>query len=738
MNKQINDSTSITDIRDDIITEREENNLRLENNADQLLLNDQDLIRIENPEDDAQSALLFILERFGLTSERLYGFRNIPSMLDTILDPLGIMFEYSEDLHSHTKTGSEYILAFTRDNKAVALYPAARGYRYYCPSNSAKGRANKSYIEGLQNVCYIFSRPFITKNRISTTFISNVVHSLTIRDILSLLLATGLSTLLGLILPSVSKWVYNDYIGGMEKTWSALITAALIYLSAVFARSVISLIKSLLLTSAKLRISVEIQSAVMAKILHLPHTFFQNTSSGKISKRINSCSRLSDIILDISMDVLLNLAFSITYLVQLHAFTPVLFLPAFILLVIRVLASFISALCNKENESHLLDLDMEYTGFLIAAIRGIQKIKGLGAETFLYSRWADMYRKRLTLTYKQPFFLKYSSNILTAITTLTTIIILYVSLINELSGQDYLTFSASFSLIITVVASLTDIMKNILLTGFLCKNVEPVLKERNEETEALEYVRRLHGSIKAEDIRFSYEDTHGCLNGISFEIKKGEKVAIVGESGCGKSTLLKILLGMEIPTSGTIYYDGKDIQSLNMKSLRRCIGSVFQFSRLFPGTIADNIAFGNEDTADNDRIWEAADLAEIGDYIRSLPLKMETEISEANSSGFSGGQRQRILIARAIMGRPSVLFLDEATSALDNITQEKVLRNISSMNATIVMVAHRLSTVEHFDRILMLEDGRIAEEGTYQELMERNGKFAHLIQRQVANQKKVP
>ena len=110
---------------------------------------------------------------------------------------------------------------------------------------------------------------------------------------------------------------------------------------------------------------------------------------------------------------------------------------------------------------------------------------------------------------------------------------------------------------------------------------------------------------------------------------------------------------------------------------------------------------------------------------------METEISEANSSGFSGGQRQRILIARAVMGRPRVLFLDEATSALDNVTQEKVLQNISRMNATIVMVAHRLSTVEHFDRIIMLEGGRIAEEGTYQELMQNNGKFAHLVQRQV-------
>jgi ABC-type bacteriocin/lantibiotic exporter with double-glycine peptidase domain len=275
-------------------------------------------------------------------------------------------------------------------------------------------------------------------------------------------------------------------------------------------------------------------------------------------------------------------------------------------------------------------------------------------------------------------------------------------------------------------------MQNLFLTRFLSRNIAPIFTADTEENETLEYVRSLNGAIKAEDISFKYpDDSRGCLAGISLDIKKGEKIAIVGESGCGKSTLLKILLGMEKPDSGNVFYDGKTIKSLNLKSLRRCIGSVFQFSRLFPGTIADNIAFGNEEYANDDKIWEAADLAVIGDYIRKLPLTINTEISESNSSGFSGGQRQRLLLARAFFNHPKILILDEATSALDNITQKAVLENIRKMNATVIMVAHRLSTVENFDRIIMLEKGKIAEEGTYSALMEKNGHFAQLVRKQL-------
>ena len=208
-------------------------------------------------------------------------------------------------------------------------------------------------------------------------------------------------------------------------------------------------------------------------------------------------------------------------------------------------------------------------------------------------------------------------------------------------------------------------------------------------------------------------------------------MAIVGESGCGKSTLLKIIMGMEFPDSGIVYYDNKNIADLNLRSLRQKIGSVFQFSKLFPGTIYENLVFGCSETISEERAWEALDRACMGEYIRTLPLGLNTEISQSNSSGFSGGQRQRILIARALIRNPRVLILDEATSALDNITQKQVLDNIMELNCTILMVAHRLSTVINFDRIIMLKNGEIAEAGTYNELMKMKGLFAQLVEKQL-------
>ena len=228
--------------------------------------------------------------------------------------------------------------------------------------------------------------------------------------------------------------------------------------------------------------------------------------------------------------------------------------------------------------------------------------------------------------------------------------------------------------------------------------------------------------------RYSERDPY-VTDHLSMKIRAGEYVALVGKTGCGKSTLLRLMLGFEEPEKGSIFFDGKDMSRLDLKSLRHHIGVVTQDGGLFQGDIFSNITISAPHLGLKDA-WEAAEMAGIGDDIRAMPMGMQTIISEGQG-GISGGQRQRLMIARAIAPKPKILLFDEATSALDNKTQQQIARSLDSMKCTRIVIAHRLSTIRGCDRILLLDQGRIVEEGTYDELMAKNGDFAELVRRQL-------
>ena len=215
---------------------------------------------------------------------------------------------------------------------------------------------------------------------------------------------------------------------------------------------------------------------------------------------------------------------------------------------------------------------------------------------------------------------------------------------------------------------------------------------------------------------------------MSLKIRPGDYIAIVGRTGCGKSTLIRLLLGFETPERGAVYYDGKDVTTLDLGSLRRNIGVVTQDGGLFQGDVFSNITITAPDLT-LDEAWEAAETAGIAGDIRAMPMGMYTLISEGQG-GISGGQKQRLMIARAIAPKPKLLIFDEATSALDNKTQKQISESLDAMGCTRVVVAHRLSTIQHCDRIVVLDGGKIIEDGNYEELIARDGYFAELVRRQ--------
>lgn len=218
------------------------------------------------------------------------------------------------------------------------------------------------------------------------------------------------------------------------------------------------------------------------------------------------------------------------------------------------------------------------------------------------------------------------------------------------------------------------------------------------------------------------------IDDLTLKIRPGQYVAIVGRTGCGKSTLMRLMLGFETPQKGAIYYDGQDMQTLELKSLRRSIGAVMQDGKLFQGDIFSNITI-SAPWLTMDDAWEAAEMAGIADDIRRMPMGMHTLISEG-SGGISGGQRQRLMIARAVAAKPRILMFDEATSALDNLTQKQVSESLDCLKCTRIVIAHRLSTIRRCDRILVLDRGRIVEDGSYGELIAAGGLFAALVERQ--------
>ena len=323
----------------------------------------------------------------------------------------------------------------------------------------------------------------------------------------------------------------------------------------------------------------------------------------------------------------------------------------------------------------------------------------------------------------------------TAVSLIGTIILYYEAVRTNVSVADYYAFHTAYGMVSGAFMALAGIALNAALLKPIYEMVTPILETVPEVSEGKQVLTKLSGGIEINNVSFRYnENMPMVLDDLSLKIRSGQYVAIVGRTGCGKSTLMRLLLGFERPDKGAIYYDGKDMNTIDLKSLRRKVGVVMQDGKLFQGDVYSNIVI-SAPWLTLDDAWEAAELAGIAEDIRHMPMGMNTLISEG-SGGISGGQRQRLMIARAIAPKPKILMFDEATSALDNLTQKRVSESLEALKCTRIVIAHRLSTIRQCDRIIVLDQGKIIEDGTYQELIDRGGFFAELVARQQLDEEK--
>ena len=474
---------------------------------------------------------------------------------------------------------------------------------------------------------------------------------------------------------------------------------------------------------------IGVQAAVMNRIMSLPVTFFRQYSSGELQQRASYVQSLCSLLLNTIGSLGLTSVFSLLYLGQIFAFAPALVIPSLCVTLATLASTLVTTFAQMKISRERMETSAKTSGLTHSIITGIQKIKLAGAEKRLFVRWANQYSKEAALEYNPPVFLKLNSTITLTISLAGSMLLSYLAVASHVSVANYYAFNAAYGMVSGAFLSVAGIATTLANIKPTLEMARPIMEAVPESPEGKEIVTDIRGNIELANVSFRYDESMPwVLDSLSLRVKAGEYLAIVGPTGCGKSTLLRILLGFEAPQKGYVYYDRKDISKVDLKSLRRKIGVVMQDGKLFWGDIFSNIVVAAPQLTLEDA-WEAAEIASVADDIRAMPMGMHTIISEGQG-GISGGQRQRLLIARAVAAKPKVLMFDEATSALDNITQRKVSEAIDKLKCTRIVIAHRLSTIRHCDRIIVLDAGRIVEEGTYEELIAHGGFFADLVARQ--------
>lgn len=635
------------------------------------------------------------------------------------------------------------LVGYTReDHHPVALLPIkGNHYELFDPvglqtEEGAHGRVlvTEAIANTLDPVAFVFYRPLPSTNLNALSLLKFAFHKQG-KDWLTILLTGIVATLIGMLVPQATAALVDTVVPYGDR--ALLVQIGIGLLAAAFGAAIFQIAQAIATLRVETASDANLQAAVWDRLLKLRPSFYRQYATGDLNSRVSSITAIRRKLSGSALQGILAGAFALLNLGLLFYYSSVLAFVALFVALIIMGVTVLSGLVLVRKYRPLLEMQGKLYGLVVQLINGVSKLRIAGAEERAFATWGQRYGQQLRLTLSTQQLEDAVDVFNTVLPVLTTLILFWLAsqFINQSTGMglstgEFLAFSVAFGVFISGATSLSNTLVELLDVVPLWQRAQPILHAAPEVDLTKADPGKLSGTLKADRVNFRYSSEGPLiLDEISFEAQPGEFIALVGPSGSGKSTAMRLLLGFDMPESGSIYYDGQDLAGLDIVAVRRQFGVVLQTSRLSAGSIFENLAGGALISLEN--AWDAAEKAGLADDIRAMPMQMHTVVSEGGGN-LSGGQRQRLLIARSLAVNPKIMLMDEATSALDNRTQAIVTDSLNQLNVTRVVIAHRLSTIRDADRIYVIEAGRLAQQGNFDELIAQPGLFQQLAKRQLA------
>ncbi|MFF5044369.1 NHLP bacteriocin export ABC transporter permease/ATPase subunit [Streptomyces nigra] len=612
----------------------------------------------------------------------------------------------------------------------VALLWRRGGYVAVHPATGRETPVEKANAEEFEPRAVMFYRPLPDRPLGPLRLLRFSMRG-TGGDLVRLLLSGLVTVAIGALVPVATGKVLGEFVPKAQTGLIVQVCLA-VMISGVVAAAFM-LLQNLTILRLEGRIEAILQPALWDRLLRLPTKFFTERSTGELASQAMGISAIRRLLAGVGPVVAQSVTVGAMNLALLFWYSVPMAMAAIGMLVVIAAVFLGLGLWQVRWQRRLVVLSNKLNNQAFQTLRGLPKLRVAAAENYAYAAWAEEFARSRELE-QRVGRIKNLTAVLGAVylplCTLLMFMLLAGPARGSMSASAFLTFSTSVTMLLTSVTQLTGAFVSAVSALPLFQEIEPVLRAAPEVRSGSTRPGPLTGAIEARRLSFRYSDDGPLvLDDVSFEIRPGEFVAIVGPSGCGKSTLLRLLIGFDKPVSGSVLYDGQDLSALDQSAVRRQCGVVLQHAQPFTGSILDVIC-GTEPYTPEEAM-AAAEMAGLADDIRRMPMGLHTIVS--GSGAVSGGQRQRLMIAQALIRRPRILFFDEATSALDNETQRTVIESTRALNATRVVIAHRLSTVLDADRVIVMEDGKVAQQGPPAQLLaDTGGRLHELVRRQMA------